>query len=111
MSTVWLSLAIAAFAVILSLYIVLWSVIIAVFAVFASLGASALGVYFASVVFIISGNTLSGLAAIGAGSVCAGLAIFAFFGCRAATYGILRLTKAIALSIKKLFIKKEESHE
>ena len=106
-SPIWLSLAIAALAVILSLYVVLWSVIISVWSVFASLVACALGITVAGMVFAVIGNSLSGFAMVGAGFILAGLSIFIFFGCKAATKGIVLLTKAIALGIKKSFVGKE----
>ncbi|MBQ7315333.1 MAG: DUF1700 domain-containing protein [Clostridia bacterium] len=108
-SPIWLSLAIAAFAVILSLYVVLWSLIVSVWAVFASLIGCAIGGVIAGIFFALSGNGLTGIAMVGAGIVCAGLAIFLFFGCKAATKGIIHLTKKIALGIKKCFIKKENA--
>ncbi len=108
-SPIWLSLAIAAFAVILSLYAVLWAVIISVWAVFASLAAFAVGGVATSVIFICQGYALTGVAMIGVGVFCAGLAIFMFFGCKAATKGTLLLTKKIAFSIKNSFVKKENA--
>lgn len=108
-SPIWLSLAIAAFAIILSLYVVLWSVIISLWAVFASLVGCALGGVLSGIGFAVLGHVLTGIAMISAGAVCAGLAIFAFFGCKAATNGTLWLTKKIALGIKKCFVKKEEA--
>ena len=50
---------------------------------------------------------LPGIAVIAAAMVCAGLSIFAFLGCAAATAGAARLTKIIFFSIKRLFFKKE----
>ncbi len=108
-SPIWLSLAIAAFAVILSLYVVLWSVIISVWAVFASLVACVFGGVLAGVIFTVSGNALAGVATIGACIACAGISIFLFFGCRESTKGIILLTRKIALGIKKCFVKKEEA--
>lgn len=108
-SPIWLSLLIASFAVILSLYIVLWSLIISIWAVFVSLVACAFGGVAASVIFICQGNVLVGITMIGVCIVCAGLSIFLFFGCKAATKGTLLLTKKIALGIKKCFVKKENA--
>lgn len=108
-SPIWLSLAIAAFAVILSLYVVLWSLIVSVWAVFVSLAAGAIGGVIAGIFFAFSGNGLTGIAMVGAGIVCAGLAIFLFFGCKTTTKGIIHLTQKIALGIKKCFIKKENA--
>ncbi len=106
-SPLWLSLLIAAFAVILSLYISLWSVIISLWAVFGSFIGCALGGIGAGIGFAIGDNSLTGVALIGAGIVCAGLSIFLFYGCKAATKGAVLLTKKIALDIKNGFAKKE----
>lgn len=108
-SPIWLSLLIAAFAVIFSLYVVLWSVIIALWAAFASFVACGLAGIAAGVYFAAGGNGLTGIAMIGAGIVCAGLSVFMFFGCKAATKGISNLTKKLAIRIKNCFIKKEEA--
>ncbi len=108
-SPIWVSLLLAALAVLFSLYVVLWSVIISLWAISGSLVACALGLILAGVGFAIGANALTGIAVIGAGIVCAGSSIFLFFGCRAATKGALLLTKKIALGIKKNFTKKEEA--
>lgn len=106
-SPIWLSLAIAALVVVLSLYVVLWSAIVSVWAVFASLAACAVGGVAAGGVLACVGNVPSGIALLGAGLVCAGLAILLHFGCGAATGGIVWLTKKIAFGIKKCFVRKE----
>ena len=107
-SPIWLSLLIAAIAVILSLYISLWSVIISLWAVFASFAACSVGGVLACIVFAAGGSGASGLAMLAAGIVCAGLSILMFYGCRAATDGTLILTRKMAIRIKKRFIRKEE---
>lgn len=107
-SPIWISLIASAFAVILSLYVTLWSIIISLWAVFVSLGISALACPVMSVVFIASGNITVGIAGICAALVCAGLAIFMYIGCKAATNGALLLTKKIILGIKKCSSKKGE---
>lgn len=106
-SPIWLSLIVAAFAVVLSLYAVLWSVVVSLWSVVASLVGCAVGGVASGVLFLCLGNTETGLAMISAGLVCAGLSILGFFGCLAATKGSARLSKGIAVGIKKLFIKKE----
>jgi uncharacterized membrane protein len=108
-SPIWLSPVIAAFAVCISLYAVLWSVIISIWAAFVSLAACVLGGVIAGIVFTINGNTLIAMAMLGASIICAGLAIFLFFGCKAATNGSFLLTKKIAFSLKKGFMKKENA--
>ena len=106
-SPIWLSLGIAAFAVGISVYAVLWSLIISLWAVFASLVACAVGGVLACLALTMGGNGASGIAMLAAGIVCAGLSIFLFYGCKAATNGTVILTKKIAIGIKNCFIKKE----
>ena len=108
-SPIWLSLVIAAFSVILALYVSLWSVIISLWSVFASLAACSLGGILSTVAFAITGNIHTLVAMVGASLICAGLAIFVFFGCRAATKGVLLLTKKTAIGIKNIFIRKERA--
>ena len=108
-SPIWLSLAIAAFAIILSLYVVLWSLIVSVWAVFVSLVACVIGGAAAGVILAITGNGFTGIAMVSAGVVCAGLAILLFFGCKAATKGTLLLTRKMALGTKKCFVRKEKA--
>lgn len=107
-SPIWLSLLIAAFAVIFSLYVSLWAIIIAFWAVFVSLIACALGGIVSGIALACFSDKISGLATIGAGIVLGGISVFAFLGCKAATKGVVFLTKKFALWIKKCFVKKEE---
>jgi len=108
-SPIWLSLGIAAFAVILSLYISLWAVIISLWAVFVSFAGCSLGGVLVCVIFTAGGSVASGVAMLAAGFICAGLTIFMFFGCKAATHGTLILTKKTAIWIKNCFRGKEEA--
>lgn len=99
-SPIWLSLLIAALAVVLSLYVSLWAVIISLWAVFASVTGCALAGFVAGLGFILSGNPLTGIAVIGAGIVCVGLSMFLFCGCKAATNATLLLTMKIPHWVK-----------
>jgi len=108
-SPIWLSLLIAAFAVIFSLYAALWAVIISLWAVFGSLIGFAFGEIAAGIGFTLGGYEVSGIAMIGAGVVGAGLSIFLCFGCKAVTKGILLLTKKVALGIKNCFVNRREA--
>ena len=108
-SPIWLSLGIAAFAVILSLYLVLWSLIVSMWAIFASFAACSVGGVLACFVFTVGGNGAPGVAVLAVGIVCAGLSVFIFYGCKAATKGTLVLTKKMAIWTKNCFIKKEET--
>jgi uncharacterized membrane protein len=106
-SPVWVPLLIAAPAVAFALYVSLWSVIVSLWAAFGSLVGGAFAGIASGFALSMGANVPAGLALIGAGIVCAGLSIFMFFGCKAATRGIVMLASKTALSIKRLFIKKE----
>lgn len=108
-SPIWLSLMIAALAVVLSVYVVIWSAIISLWAIEGSLIGCAFCGVAGGVILACQGNCLAGIAIIGAGLFFAGLSIFLFFGCKEATKGILLLTKKLALGVKNRFIKKEEA--
>ncbi len=106
-SPIWLSLLIAFFAIVLAAYIVVWSLIISVWAVELSFAACALAGVLGAAVFAVQGNILPGIAMLGMGISCAGLAIFGNFGCKYATMALLNLTKKVFVWIKSCFIKKE----
>lgn len=107
-SPIWLSLAIAAAAVLFAVIVSLWSVILSLWSVFASLAVSAVAAVPTGAFFAVGGHGAAGLAMLSAGLVCAGLTILLFFGCMGAMKGILRLTKKITLWTKDRFIKKED---
>lgn len=104
---VWLPLLMAAFIVILSLYFVVWSVMLSLWAVFAAVALSAVGCVALGVCLIVLGKFYLGLASIGAGIFLAGLSIFIFIGCIAATRGVAKLTKKAVVGVKNRFVKKE----
>ncbi len=106
----WFPLCVAAFAVVLSIYIVLWAVIVSFWAVFVSFAACFLGGIISGTVLAFSGYGLTGTAVIGVGIACAGLSIFSFYICKAASKGALMLTKKITVQVKKSFIKKEKTY-
>lgn len=106
-SPLWLSLCVAAIAVVFALYLSGWSVLVSLWAVFGSLAACFLGFLTSGLIFACTGNSLSGIAMIAAALVCAGISIFAFYGSKAATNGILRLTKKVAMWMKNCVVRKE----
>ena len=106
---IWLSLGVAAAAVVLALYVSLWAVIVSLWTVFGALAVFAVGSVPVCIIFIAGGNLFSGVAMLAAGIVCAGLSIFLFYGCKETSRGILMLTKKITILIKSCFIRKEEA--
>lgn len=107
-SPIWLSLGIAAAAVLVALYAVVWSVIVSLWAVFASLAVCAVGSIPLGVWVIANGRAAAGIATLAAGLVCAGLAILMFFGCLAATKGVIVGTGRSVLWVKDRLIGKKE---
>lgn len=103
---IWLSLCVSAVVVILSLYIVLWSIVISLWAVFASLVGCSFGGFIAAIVSIATGHVLTGVALIGAAILLAGLSIFLFFGCKAASTGCVMLLKKLILWLKCCILRK-----
>lgn len=103
----WFSVLAALVAVVIAVFASLWSVVISLWSVFASFAGCALGGFVLGVASIGSNEVLAGIANIGLGVASAGLAIFAFYGCKAVTKGMAWLTKKMLLGIKWSFIKKE----
>lgn len=107
-SPIWLSLLIAALAVFLAGYAVIWAGVAVLWVLFAAVIGCVLGGIVGGIVLICLGKLLAGLAMLGAACFCAGLAIFAFFGCKEATKGVAWLTKMMAIGIKRCFVGKKE---
>ena len=108
-SPLWISLLAATFMVVLSIYLVLWSLILSLWAIELSLIACSVCIFIAGIVAMFSGNLSYSLALIGITFIFAGLSIFLFIGCKAATKGTIILTSKITRGIKNMFIKKEEA--
>ena len=103
-SPLWITLAIAAIAVILSVYIVIWAVVGSLWAIPIALVCACIGGMITGVALLATGSTLLGITLIGAAMACIGIAIFAGFGCYYLMRPVARLSKAIA----RLFIRKEK---
>lgn len=103
----WVPLLIAAVSVIISLYVSLWSVVVSFWAVFGSLAAAGAGFLVSGLEAMLGGYITTGMIVTGAGLASAGLAIFTFFGCDAATKWTAKLPKKFIFWIKKCFIGKE----
>lgn len=108
-SPIWLSLGVAAIAVILAVYVSLWAVLVSLWAVFAALAVCAVGSVPACVILAAGGSGAPGAAMLAAGIVCAGLSVFMFYGCKQAPRRIALATKKFAMWIKNRLIKKGET--
>lgn len=110
-SPLWLSLGIAAFAVVFSVYISLWAVVISLWSVPVSLLGSAMGCVALAVLFAVRGSGAACAALLGAALICAGLSVFAFIGCRACVKGAVWLSRRMVLAIKDSFAGRRACHE
>lgn len=108
-SPIWLSFGISVAAAVFSVYASLWAVIISLWAAFVSFVCASFGGVVSGTVFICTGNAPTGIAMAGVVLILAGLSVFMYFGCKAATKGIFLLTKKFAMWIKRCFIGKEEA--
>lgn len=108
-SPVWFSLLAAAAAVALAIYISWWAVVISAWAVTVSVAASSIGGTAAAVLLLCQGNMAGGIVMLAGAIVCAGLAIFAFYGCKSLTGLTLKLTGKLVLWTKNCIVKKEEA--
>ena len=105
----WIPLLIAAFSVVIALIAVLWSVVATLWgALFVTLAACGIALTLNGLGCMIAGEWLVGAAVLGTGLACAGLAIFAFFGCVYTTKGAAWLTKMTFVGIAKLFTGRRE---
>ena len=109
-SPVWISIGAALLAVAISIYAVIWSLVAVAWSLFASFAACAPVGIALGVLCFVSGRPLVAIVYIGTAFFLAGLAIFSFFGCKAATKGCAVLTKKIVLGIKKCFVRKERKN-
>ncbi len=104
---VWFPLIGAAFVVSISLYVSMWAITIALWACFAALAVVCPSLLALGALQIVRAEAITGIALIGASLVCAGITVFAFYGCVAVSKLIIKLTVWICKRIKRAFTKKE----
>lgn len=104
-SPLWISLLAAAFAILLTLFILLWTCVVVAYSVFLSLAAAGVAVIATVPAMLLGGEPAAALLLLGCGLFCAGCAIFAFFGCLAATRGSVYLTRQTVRGAATIFKK------
>ena len=109
-SPIWLSLLISAFGVVFSVYVSMWAVIVSLWSVFSALAGCSFAGLVCGIGLAVTGYVIPGIALFGTALVCGGLSVFTFYGCKAATKGIILLTKKIAHAIRNRIKKKEGVH-
>ena len=103
----WFPLLLAAGAIVLSLYIVVLALLVSLWAVELSFAVSAVASLAAGAFIFVQGGLLPGVFLFGVALFLGGLSIFLYYGCIAASKGLLRLTGSAAQHIKTMFIRKE----
>ncbi len=107
-SPIWASLLIAAFAVIFSVYVAIWSIVIVLYACTVALGAVGLaGVIYLPFGIAVFGKVIPSVFIFGAGLICAGLAVLAFFASNYTAKAVIWLGQKILRLIKRCFVGKE----
>ena len=84
----------------------LWVLVLSLWAANITLIVSAAAGLVLGIWYIIRGDTLTGLAAIGAGLVLCGLAVFWHYGCKALTKAATALPQKAKAAMKKIFSRK-----
>lgn len=105
-SPVWVPLVLTAAILLLSVYIVIWSVIISLYAVDLSIAAAGLACIAAAFPSFLAASAAQGLLFLGAGFLCAGIAILLFFCFNLITKALILLSKKILQGIKSCFVRK-----
>lgn len=105
----WFPLSVVAFVLVLVFYIVLWVLVICLWVIEVAFWACALFGVVAAVLYMAKGYAAFGIVLFGAALFLAGLSIFLFFACKAATVGTAKLAKKIVHGIKRLFVGKEKT--
>lgn len=107
-SPVWLSLGVAAVAVAFSLCVAFFAVIVSLWAAEFSIATTAPAALVASIICFFAGTPSMALLLLGSSLTLAGLAIFGFWGCRALTKLLFKLSRKLVLLTKLLIIGKEK---
>jgi uncharacterized membrane protein len=104
---VWVPLISAVFVISLSLYVFAWAILISLWACFGVLAIGSPYLLVLGIVQLIGSHVITGIALIGAALACAGITVFAFYGCLALSKLMIRLTVWSFKRIARLFSKKE----
>ncbi|MBQ8057717.1 MAG: DUF1700 domain-containing protein [Ruminococcus sp.] len=103
-SPLWVSLLIAFFSVVLSVYISAWAVVVSLYAVVLSVAVATLIVTVGIFVSLMKGLFLNTLIFLALTLICAGLTILLFIGSSYFAKGLVVLIKLIAKGIKYSFV-------
>ena len=110
-SPLWFALTVAAVVLWITLAATAFSVVVAVWSVFISFAVTAPVSVLGGLVIALFGRPLAGVAMVGVGLICTGLAVFTYYGANAVGKGGWWLVKKSVAAVKKCFEKKEKKYE
>ena len=110
-SPLWFALTVAAVVLWITLAATAFSVVVAVWSVFISFAVTAPVSVLGGIGIALFGRPLAGVAMVGVGLICAGLAVFTYYGAKAVGKGGWWLVKKSVAAVKKCFEKKEKKYE
>ncbi len=102
----WISFGAVTFAVVISVYAVLWSLAAVAFATVVSFAAGCILGIVSFPFYFATANVGGAIFLLGCGCVCGGIAIFGLLGSIKFTRGMATLSKSILLLIKRAFVGK-----
>lgn len=106
-SPLWIALLIVLFAFLFTVYALIWSFVLLLWVVMITFLLSAIWIVIISPVFVRDTGGKTGFELFFAGIMLIGFSIFMFFGCKAFTKFVWKLSKKIAVGIKSLFVGKD----
>ena len=107
-SPIWLSLGVAAIAVVISLLAAIFAIAVSLWATEFALATASPAALVMALVCFLGGTPSMAFLMIGASLALAGLSIFGFLGCRVLTKLLVKLSKKLLLLIKLLILRKEK---
>lgn len=108
---IWFTLLVSLLSVVFSLYVSFWSIVISLWGVFVTLIGLGIGGIISGLIFLFTPSSMTGLLLLAVGLVCSGLSVYCYFGIVSLTKLLLKFGKFVILSIKKLFIRKENNND
>lgn len=108
---IWFTLLVSLLSVVFSLYVSFWSIVISLWGVFTTLIGLGIGGIISGLIFLFTPSSMTGLLLLAVGFICSGLSLYCYFGVVSLTKLLLKFGKFVILSIKKLFIRKENNND
>ena len=104
---VWFPILITILSVLFGLFIAIFAILFSLWVTDFAFALSGPGLVIGSIIYFVSGNVTRGFLALSGAFIMAGLAVLMFFACKAISKATIRLVRAMALTIRKIILGKE----